>query len=87
MINSVVKKSKKAPIVTKVDLPATFMAIPKGTCAEYDCRTIGHYATVYSAVRRLNEKIGGKEPAFKFDTPDNGATYLITNLRYDQTMP
>jgi hypothetical protein len=77
MMNKVVKETKNSPIVTRIDLPASFMAIPMGETATYDCQTIGNYSTVYSAVRRLNEKLG--KQAFLFDTPDNGATYLITH--------
>ena len=76
MANNMVKNSKNAPIVKKIDLPASFLSIPVGTQATYDCQTIGNYATVYSAVRRLNEKLG--KQAFLFETPDNGATYHIT---------
>ena len=77
MVNETVKKSKNAPIVTRIDLPASLMSIPVGTKATYDCQTIGNYSTVYSAVRRLNEKLGKR--AFLFETPDNGATYYITH--------
>ncbi len=76
MVNDMVKNSKNTPIVTRVDLPASFLAIPVGQCATYDCQTIGNYATVYSAMRRLNEKFG--KQAFLFETPYNGATYHIT---------
>lgn len=67
------------PLITRIDLPATFQSIPVGKKAVYDCMTIGNYGTVYSAVRRLNEKIGKKE--YLFETPDNGATYFITHLK------
>ena len=78
MTRKVVKETKNSPLVTRIDLPASFMAIPLGEKATYDCQTIGNYATVYSAVRRLNEKLG--KQAFLFETPDNGATYFITHI-------
>lgn len=83
MVNNVVKESKNSPIVTKIDLPASFMAIPVGKTATYNCQTIGNYATVYSAVRRLNEKLGKSE--FLFETPDNGATYHITHVETNES--
>ncbi len=78
MTNNVVKEIKNSPIVRRIDLPASFSAIPVGKTAIYDCITIGNYSTVYSAVRRLNEKLG--KQVFLFETPDNGATYHITHL-------
>ena len=71
------KKDINTPLVRRVDLPATFQKIPKGETATYTCVVLGNYATVYSAVSRLNKKAGYER--FGFRTHDNGATYHITN--------
>ncbi|MBR6129019.1 MAG: hypothetical protein IKQ07_05245 [Bacteroidaceae bacterium] len=34
--------------------------------------------TVYSAIRRMNERLGYEH--YKFESTDNGATFVITNI-------
>ena len=67
---------KNAPIVKVISLMDSFRAIKHGDTSSYDCRIIGKYSVVYSAIRRLNQAAGKEE--FQLSTPDNGVTAIIS---------
>jgi len=69
------KKVIEIPIVKKPSLPDTFKSIPVGQTAVFTSKEIGPQITVYSAIRRLNEKEPG---SFELETPDNYATIYVT---------
>lgn len=75
MIKRNEKMKKNFPIVKVVSLMDSFRAIPHGTTSSYDCRLIGKYSVIYSAIRRLNQAAATEE--FHLSTPDNGVTAVI----------
>lgn len=66
------------PLVMVVSIVDTLKAIPAGQTALYTCQALGNYMTVYSAVRRMNERLGRAQ--WLWESNDNGATFTITNL-------
>ena len=69
------------PLVRKVDISESIRSIPEGSSSKYECQVLGNYMTVYSVVRRINERLGRNQ--FLFESKDNGATFTITNLGFD----
>lgn len=66
------------PLVKVVSIVDTLKAIPAGRSVLYTCQALGNYMTVYSAVRRMNERLGRAQ--WLWESNDNGATFTITNL-------
>lgn len=66
-----------SPLVKAVSIVDTVKSIPEGRSVLYTCQVLGNYMTVYSAIRRLNERLGYDQ--YKFESNDNGATFIITN--------
>ena len=46
------------PLVKVVSIVDTLKAIPAGKSVLYTCQALGNYMTVYSSVRRMNERLG-----------------------------
>lgn len=66
------------PLIKVVSIVDTLKAIPAGRSVLYTCQALGNYMTVYSAVRRMNERLGRAQ--WLWESNDNGATFTITNL-------
>ena len=66
------------PLVKTVSIVDTVRSIPEGKSVLYTCQVLGNYMTVYSAIRRMNERLGYEH--YKFESNDNGATFIITNI-------
>ncbi len=71
------KMAVNQPLVRTVSIVDTVKSIPEGKSALYTCQVLGNYMTVYSAIRRMNERLGHEQ--YKFESNDNGATFIITN--------
>lgn len=71
------KMALNEPLVRNVSIVDTVKSIPEGRSVKYTCQVLGNYMTVYSAIRRMNERLGYEQ--YKFESNDNGATFIITN--------
>jgi hypothetical protein len=61
---------------TQVNTPESMLTVEPGETVEVSCVEFAPYSTVKSAATRLNQRVGWVE--FVVDTPDNGATIIIT---------
>lgn len=66
--------AKKFPLVKKVSIPETLQLIPHGETARYRPCDIPP-SSMFSAVRRLNQKAGAEEFSLEFDR--NTGDYLV----------
>lgn len=69
-------KEPQIAIRRRVDIPGTLQAMKPGTTARFRARTFAPYASVRSAVSRLNK--GHVDPLFLVTTDDNGESYTVT---------
>ena len=61
---------------TLVNTPESMLTVEPGKTVEVSCVDFAPYGTVKSAATRLNQRAGFVE--FSIETPDNGATIIIT---------
>ena len=59
----------------QVNTPQSLLTMTPGTTITISCRDFAPYATVKSAICRLNQKVGRIE--FESSSPDNGATIIL----------
>jgi len=70
------KKGFRVIKETQVNTPESMLTINPGDTVKVSCVDFAPYSTVKSAATRLNQRVGWVE--FSVDTPDNGATIIIT---------
>lgn len=63
-------------IKRRVDIPSTLLAMKPGTSMKFRARTFAPYASVRSAISRINSKY--VDPAFVASTDDNGVSFTVT---------